>query len=300
MALGPWPSDWRRRLLSLRFGVSVVVATSLLAPHALWVLGNRAAAGEGFRKLQMQTGVGWAALLDFGAGLAAILLPVLLLSLLVRRRGGASGGQVLPGCRLLRRTLVAALVLAVVLIVASGARDVKEHWLQPLVFYVTLLVACRADPAGRGLRVFGGIAAAVLLGVSIALPGQALWADPDRPSRLSAPYADIAAQIRRQIPAPALVLADKDPLAGNLRLAFPTAVVMSERSFFPARLPEGAWLVVGEGLVDARSPFRGWLRERLGIGELAVTTTEAALYHLPNGRLRLQWALLPAGADAVR
>jgi 4-amino-4-deoxy-L-arabinose transferase-like glycosyltransferase len=293
--------DWRRRLLSLRFGVSVVVATSLLAPHALWVLGNRAAAGEGFRKLQMQTGVGWETLLDLGAGLAAGLLPLLLLSLLVRRRVGSAGGEVVPGCRLLRRTLLVALLVAVALIIASGARDIKEHWLQPLVFYVTLLVACWADPDGRGLRVFVGIAAAALLGVSIALPGQALWADPARPSRLNAPYADIAARIRQQIPPPALVLADKDPLAGNLRLAFPTAVVMSERSFFPARLPEeGAWLVIGEGLADARSTFRGWLRERLGVGELAVTTTEAPLYHLPDGRLRLQWAVLPAGADVVR
>jgi hypothetical protein len=186
------------------------------------------------------------------------------------------------------------LALAVALILVSGARDIKEHWLQPMLFYAPLLLACHAAPGGRGGRVFVALTLVVLTGVSVALPGQALWADPERPSRLNAPYRALAAEMHAAGARPSLVLADSDPLAGNLRLAFADAVVMSERSFFPERLPAGDWLLVGERLAAADAPFRRWLASNLSLAELSVQRAEAPLHHLPAQTMTLDWALVPA------
>jgi len=284
---------WRRVMLSWRFVAALALAAAVFAPHGRWALGAPAAAGEGFQKLQMSAGVGWATLLDLAAGLGAILGPLMLISALLLRRV-AVPAQALPGCRLLWRTAGAVLVLAVVLLLASGARDIKEHWLQPMVFYAPLLLACHLAPGGRGGRAWGALALVVLAGVSVALPGQALWADPQRPSRLNAPYQALAAQMQAAGARPALVLAESDPLAGNLRLAFPNAVVMSQRSFFPERLPGGDWLLVGERLATADTPFRRWLAADLGLAALRVHRAEAPLYHLPAQTMTLDWALVPA------
>ncbi|WP_295887227.1 glycosyltransferase family 39 protein [uncultured Thiohalocapsa sp.] len=283
---------WRPLLLSRRFAVALALAAAIFAPHAHWVLAEPTAAGEGFHKLRMTAGIGWDTLLDLAAGLAASLGLLVLLSPLVRRRSPRDAALP-PGCRLLWRTAGLVLVLAVALILLSGARDIKEHWLQPMVFYAPLLLACHAEPGGWRWRVFVGAVVLVLAGVSVALPGQALWADPERPSRLNAPYRELAAQMRAAVPRPALVLADSDPLAGNLRLAFPDAVVMSDRSFFPERLPGGDWLLVGEHLAASDLPFRRWLRDTLGVHELEVHSAEAPYYHLPGRTMALQWAVLP-------
>jgi 4-amino-4-deoxy-L-arabinose transferase-like glycosyltransferase len=287
----------RQALLTWGFALSLLLAAALFAPHGLWALGAPAAAGEGLHKLQMASGVGWGTLSDLAAGLAATLGPLVLLSPLVLRRRGARLPRA-QGCRLLWRTAGLALGLVLALLLASGARDIKEHWLQPLIFYAPLLLACHAPPAQRGGRAFAGIAMLVLAAVSVALPGQALWANPERPSRLNAPYVALAAEMSAAGAAPALVLADTDPLAGNLRLAFPNAVVMSQRSFFPDRLPAGDWLLVGEHLAVADSGFRRWLETRFGVMDLDLHRAEAPLYHLSDQTMALDWALLPAATVA--
>ena len=287
---------WRRVMLSWRFAAALAMAAAVFAPHALWALSAPSAAGEGFHKLQMSAGIGWGTLLDLAAGLGAMLGVLLLVSpLLLRRgRGGGTDRAPRPGCRLLWRAAGVVLALAVALILVSGARDIKEHWLQPMLFYAPLLLACHAAPSGRGGRIFVALALVVLVAVSVALPGQALWADPQRPSRLNAPYRALAADMRAAGARPELVLADSDPLAGNLRLAFPDAVVMSARSFFPERLSAGDWLVVGERLAAADAPFRRWLADNLGLAELAVQRAEAPLHHLPAQTMTLDWALVSA------
>ncbi len=285
----------RRVLFTWRFALSLVLAAVLFAPHGLWALGARAAAGEAFHELQMSNGFGWGTLLDLAAGLAASLGPLLVFSTLVLRHG-ATHTRRSEGCRLLWRTAGVALGLAVALLLASGARDIQEHWLQPLIFFAPLLLACQVTSVHKGGRVFAGIAVVVLAAVSLALPGQALWANPERPSRLNAPYRELAAAMQAARARPALVLADKDALAGNLRLAFPDALVMSQRSFFPKRLPAGDWLLVGEQLSAPEAPFRRWLDERWGIQALDVRRAEASLYHLPAQTMTLDWALVTAPA----
>jgi 4-amino-4-deoxy-L-arabinose transferase-like glycosyltransferase len=290
---------YRRALWTPRLLVSAAVALALVLPHLLWVVGNAPVAAEGFHKLEMSRGVGWGALADLGAGLIASLGVLILAVPIVVRRSSWRSALRAPACRLLASAFVAMLALAVALLIVSGARDVREHWLQPMIFYAPLMLACAANPGARALSAFQSIAVVVLLGVSVALPGQALFADPQRPSRLNHPYRELARQIRDQAGAPAFVLADSDPLAGNLRLGFPGAVVMSPRSFFPDLVPPGDWVVVGEVPPTGTSELGSWLRRRLGVEPSAVHSVAAPYYYLDGREYRLYWSF-PSGAPQGR
>ncbi|KAA6184641.1 glycosyltransferase family 39 protein [Thiohalocapsa marina] len=298
-------ASYRRLLFTPRLLIAAAVAAVVFLPHLIWVLQNVEPASEGFHKLEMTRGIGWATLFDLAGGLLASLGVLLLVSPLLIRRLPSGSRQPDPACTLLARVALAGVLVAALMILASGARDIKEHWLQPLIFFVPLLLACHAAPGPRALRLFRGLVLVVLLGVSIALPGQALFADPERPSRLNKPYRTLAVQIQAQIGGeidaegvgrtPALILADSDPLAGNLRLAFPRAIVMSQRSLFPELLPARDWLIVAETPLDAGSAFRVWLGDRLGIETLTPAVARARYYHIDAGELELHWAWLGQG-----
>ncbi|NBC47986.1 MAG: hypothetical protein GVY22_08345 [Gammaproteobacteria bacterium] len=288
---------FRAVLWSARAFLTLGLAGALLLPHLIWVGGHLSTAQVGFQKLEMGSGLGFAGLSELGAGLLASLGALLLLALLVVRpqhiRQHIRQRDTEPGVALLLRGWIAMLLLALLMILTTGARDFQEHWLQPLSFFVPLLLACWAEPgAGRGFQVFRGIALVVLLGVSIALPGQALLANPDRPSRLNLPYAELADQIRAEIGAPEVIVAPSDPLAGNLRLQFPDARVLSERNPFAAPEQASAWLIVSEQPLQPDSPFVRWLASELGLTRLAPPRqVSAPLHWLPDQAHRLYWTL---------
>jgi hypothetical protein len=186
------------------------------------------------------------------------------------------------------------LMLAALMTLATGARDFQEHWLQPLIFFVPLLLATWIDPAARrGLLVFRGLALLVLMGVTLALPGQALFANPQRPSRLNLPYTELAAEIQTMVGEPDVIVASTVPLAGNLRLQFPDSRVSSPRTQLP--LPETAipWLVVSETPLTAASPFTQWLMSEFQVGApQGEAKVSAALNWLPDQVHHLYWSLL--------
>lgn len=292
---------FRAVLWSARAFLTLGLAGALLLPHLIWVGGHLSTAQVGFQKLEMGSGLSFAGVSELGAGLLASLGALLLLALLVVRpqhiRQHIRQRDTAPGVALLLRGWIAMLLLALLMILTTGARDFQEHWLQPVSFFVPLLLASWADPtATRGFAIFRGIAVVVLLGISIALPGQALLANPERPSRLNLPYAELAAQIRAQIRAeigaPEVIVAPSDPLAGNLRLQFPDARVLSERNPFAAPGQASAWLIVSEQPLQPDSPFVRWLASELGLTRLAPSRqVSASLHWLPDQAHRLYWTL---------
>ncbi|MBK1703255.1 glycosyltransferase family 39 protein [Halochromatium glycolicum] len=292
---------FRAVLWSARALLTLGLAGALLLPHLVWVGGHLSKAQVGFQKLEMGAGLGFAGLSELGAGILASLGALLLLAMLVVRPQHIRQHilqrirqrDTEPGVALLLRGWIAMLLLALLMILTTGARDFQEHWLQPLTFFVPLLLACWAEPgAGRGFQVFRSIALVVLLGVSIALPGQALLANPERPSRLNLPYAELAAQIRAEIGAPEVIVAPSDPLAGNLRLHFPDARVLSQRNPFAAPEQASQWLIVSEQPLQPDSRFMRWLTAELGLNRLAPSRqVSAPLHWMPDQAHRLYWTL---------
>jgi len=288
--------SFRMILWSWRMVAGLALAGALLLPHLLWVVSNPSTARDGFHKLEMTAGMTLSGLAELGSGLLASLGVLVLVSALVvrpraMRAQATASAQTATGCRLLLRGWLAMVLLAAALTLATGARDFQEHWLQPLVFFVPLLLACWADPfATRGFSVFRAIATLVLVAVSIALPGQALFANPDRPSRLNLPYAALAAELRAQAGLPNVIVAPSDPLAGNLRLRFPQAMLMSERNLFSAPETARRWIAVSERPLREGSVFVRWLEANIGLPELdAEQVVRAPLRWLPGKEHSLFW-----------
>jgi hypothetical protein len=276
--------------------LSLALAGALLLPHLAWAVSNPTAAREGFHKLEMTAGFSLSGLAELGGGLLASLAVLVLVSALVVRpravRAQAmASAQAATGRRLLLRAWLAMVLLAVALTIATGARDFQEHWLQPLVFFVPLLLACWADPcAERGFNVFRGIATLVLVAVSVALPGQALFANPDRPSRLNLPYATLAAKLQAEVGPPDVIVAPSDPLAGNLRLQFTQATVLSERNLFSEPEAGGLWIAVSERPLREGTDFVRWLEANVGDPDLeTVQAVRAPLQWLPEQEHWLYW-----------
>jgi hypothetical protein len=189
-----------------------------------------------------------------------------------------------------------------------GVTNVKDRWLAPLLFPLPLYLFLRlrdvpVPPARR--RAFAwvlAVAAVAALGGRLA---QA-WVGPSFGihTRLSAPFTELARQIGAAGFAGGTIVADGILLGGNLRLAFPTARVLT-----PAQLPapphrgsrDGRCLVVWKSDGDSGMPpvLERWLAGIPGTDGLrngAPGSVVAPRKHQADRPYRLTFLLSAAGA----
>lgn len=222
---------FRQRLLSPRILLSLVLVVLVTLPHFLWVMGHADQAFASQHKFEIRDRAFFASIWAVVLASLAFLGPLLLAYGLSWRRGagaqapGASGS----GGAFLVRLLLVLLVLLPILVIASGATHVKDRWLQPLLFFVPMLLVMRgmAKP-----RIFMGAGIAMMLVAALLLPGRTLWAswagDAKRPNL---PYVPMAESLRATAGAPPdVVISPQELLAGNMRLVFPDARIEVVRS----------------------------------------------------------------------
>jgi lipopolysaccharide core galacturonosyltransferase RgtB len=228
----------RPAILTPRILIPAGIALLIFLPNGLWMLSHRDLAGLTTSKLEMATGSGWwfsarlglknlvTAIIAFSAPLALIhgILSVL-----------KPGSQTAPSAetdteatsrRLLARTwvIIGAMLLAGILV--TRATGFKERWFQPILIslpvFVVLLVHRRLG--SLQLNVMGILSVAVMLAVSVIMPGRLRLAQRlHREEPLTRPYRQLAGEIRAVLPARSGVVCDTTLLAGNLRLGIPEA-----------------------------------------------------------------------------
>jgi lipopolysaccharide core galacturonosyltransferase RgtA len=227
---------WRAKLFDFRLILTIAVAAAIVLPHALWLadhvglassgtLSKMAASGapNGFGRIVKAVSSLLVACLAFGG------LAVAVLGLANRRHFGTALAMSDPWTRLLGRIMLFSLAGVVAVIIATGTTKITERWLDPYLLVLPLWLLIKFERAGADARsvlrklvpVFAVIMAITLLSV----PGKALLAGVTGSySRINQPIADIGAVLRSEA-APALILADSQHLAGNMRLQFPSAEV---------------------------------------------------------------------------
>lgn len=234
------------------------------------------------------------------------------------RRGASVPPVPAPATRHARRWLLAwsaaCLAVLALLVLGTGAGQLRDRWLLPLLFGLPLLLALAAprQPAvvSQGFVRIGLLAAGV---AGLGLPGRVLLAEwTQTASRPNLPYRALLAQL----PAADWVLADRQLLAGNARLHLPQARI-AVPGFSPlAQAASGRVLVVCEAAACDRSGFRAWLAREHGIvlqrggsdrsdsrggadeAGVALLTTpglvlqraQAPYLHMPSRVLTLHWA----------
>ncbi len=166
------------------------------------------------------------------------------------------------------RTLLVILLVCLGVVWATGV-ELRDRWFQPIVFLGAVSAAWRVrDRLGpqsekRCLAMAGTVGLIVLL----VLPGIPLSASvTHRPTRLNAPYSELARQLQPALAEAGVVVAANRLVGGNLRLFSPRQVVVAPE-FLPRSLPAAVpWLVVWDAskspapradLVDLVRQLRG-------------------------------------------
>jgi hypothetical protein len=306
------PAPGARRGLLLALGV----AAALTAPHGLWLLREGPAdPWELSEKLGLGAGGGPPAVAARGLGALAwaavrFVAPLAVAALVCWPRALAPLRDAQAHARvrrLLERFFAVAFVLLAAGVLALGMTRFKDRWLQPVLFLTPLYLTSRALAGGtslRRVRRFTGLA--LLAGVATVLaPAAQMWAGPrlGQYSRLQVPFAGLAEEIRRAGFRGGTILAGDVFLAGNLRLRFPRARVLTPE--LPrAGVAEGRPLLVvwrADGPDAGLPPKLAQLAARVTAGplEAGLVPRRAAARAGPDGRgYEVEFLVLPPPTGA--
>lgn len=284
--------SYRPRVWNPRMLLSLLVAVCILLPHLAWILSHQDVATASAHKFKMDGGFTLRGLGSLGMAMLAFSAPLLLAAGLSRSKQNGQSGPT-EERRILGRLLGVMILLLALSVLVSGATNVKDRWLQPLLFFLPLFVA---SVVAIRMRMFSAIAIALLTLVAVILPGRTLLAEwSGKVSRPNLPYAAGFDEIRKEVGKPALIVSDSELLAGNMRLAFSESRI--ERVLTPAgfqslaeRFAGKSVLFVSEGELDA-----GWfgkLVRQLESGDSIVRMSETPLLYVPDKKFRMNWLLI--------
>ncbi|HET7714581.1 MAG TPA: glycosyltransferase family 39 protein [Bauldia sp.] len=313
----------RQRIFSPRMVAAIVLALILLAPHLDWVSAHMSETLSRTSKFGIDGDAGLAA--AWLRGLAAMAIGVLgyvALSLAVfaaatflpLRGGGRSGAPErassgLPNGRtFVLRVLMVALALVLIAVLATRATEVKERWLQPVLFLLPLALMIIAEPRLDRVRerlliaLSAGIGAMFMVALSVA------YFFPDLhggPLRASAPFGALAHDIRKLGFEKGYVLAENHYIAGNLLLHL-QGMTVAEPEYGLWPLAEGGSrepvLLVWSGRRDrppkALRALFGELCGRDALGEPEPVRLSAPYEHATKRHYELKVAVVqdcPAG-----
>jgi 4-amino-4-deoxy-L-arabinose transferase-like glycosyltransferase len=314
---------YRRRLRDPRIGVSVLVGTALVLPHAFWL---RTASDDlsrlYVREILAGGGPSFAAGVLGGLGgvlraLAYYAVPIGLLFLVhfpeVYRVRPARPGP--PGGLLVGRTLLAGVGLLVGGALLGVVGQLKFRWAIPLLFLLPLYAFWRldrlpADVSGRRrARAYGSVLVVVEMLMVAAIVAQTFaGARFDMPARLNTPYDQVAPAVATEGFDRGTIVTGRGPLAGNLRLAFPVSRVASLETpdYVPPPADEGGQCLViwDEGTGDVIPEDLGaWLRSRFDVDGLPAQPfgrVSAPYRHTPGHEYRAYYVRLRRGAGQCR
>jgi 4-amino-4-deoxy-L-arabinose transferase-like glycosyltransferase len=256
--------SYRKAIVRLPLAWSVVVAAAIVAPHVAWAVGHLERVAAGLGKLDRAAGWSIEGLGHMAGAALAFSAPVGLLAVLVVRRHPRLPEAQADHRRLLSRLLAAVVVVAAVFVLASGAKEMKDRWFQPLLFFLPLLVSLCSAPSPRAVRRVAALGIAVGVLVSLLLPARLLLVGyTGRLKRPHTPYEGLAADLRQAVGRPDVIVAEDRFIGGNMRLQFPGATVLTPDTPVPAHLPGGRWLVL---CADCRNKrFHAWMSSRLNL-----------------------------------
>jgi hypothetical protein len=307
----------RPRVLSWRMAAAIVLALILLAPHLEWVwthidetlsrtskfkIDDDAGLLLGLARslLAMVAGVAGYVALSVAVFAAAVFLPL-------GRGAAATPEPVRPGLphgrAFVLRAVLIALGIVLVAVLATGATEVKERWLQPILFMLPLALMILVEPRLTRIRERLLIAIAAAIGVILVVVMAVVYLLPDLhggPFRAAAPFGPLSEDIRRLGFDHGYLLAEDHYIGGNLKLHLPGITVAEpEYGLWPA--VEGARsapvLLAWSGKRDKPPKPLRELYDRLcgpdSFGEPESTRLSQPYEHATKLRYELTVAIVP-------
>jgi 4-amino-4-deoxy-L-arabinose transferase-like glycosyltransferase len=295
---------FREALVDRRFGLTVLVAATILGPHVVWLATDAASpsAAARLRFGEWSTDGVVAGLahrivnvvVDLGAVLGPLVLVVAVLVPAVRRPA-PDPNQVRRATRtLLERYLVALVVILVLSAPLIGLAVFKMRWLLPLLIVTPLALFVRVAAAPihpRSARALVWVcAAAGVLALGLRLGEVGAGPRFGHTSRLHLPIPELAAQIRRMGFRQGTIVAGDLLLGGNLRLQFPDSLILTPNLAGSGGAPPRgqclvAWRLRRES--EPPAPLLSFASEQLG--RPPVTTDSSVVVKVPLREPDVGW-----------
>ena len=246
---------FRPKILRPLILLALATALLLLIPHLEWVRTHLAATLSRVRKFEIASDMGlveaWA--LGLLAAVRGVLnyaaLPIVVFAALAfvpfGRRAqppvhAAGAGDWAPARLLILRLIPIALALLLLIVLGTRATEVRDRWLQPILFVLPLALYILFEPrlAGLPARALAVVSIVLAMGSMVVLASVHLLPDLfGAPQRAVVPYRALEADIRRLGFGRGYILAEDSYIAGNLKELFPESTVAE---------PEyGLWPMIG-------------------------------------------------------
>ena len=256
----------RRLILRPAFLLSLLIATVLVSPYALWMSETTGVATSSMGKLDT---TGPVSLENLARNLAALGTAVLQFGVLfvvlfvatvrVWPRGWSprdAAGKPAPVLLLLRLFWFSLAILLAYLLI-TGASTFKGRWLLPLLFYLPLLFFALAPTdafSERVVRRYAKVLLAAAILVSVGLFAR-VYVGPffDKYTKPHFPAAELARVLDERIEGRWPIVAENSLIAGNLKLHLPARFI----SFPPVDFPlprRGDVLLVWDAGKDSEVP----------------------------------------------
>ncbi|RCS25383.1 glycosyl transferase [Phyllobacterium salinisoli] len=230
-------ADYRKVLLSRLSLVTIAVSALCLAPTGLWMLQHRDSVLA--RSSKFEIGATGSFLLDRMLGVFRLFEVSFLFSILAvavagiifilhRNRRNPAPVAVTTGERFLLRLILIGFAVVFVGVCLTGATNVKDRWLQPVLFLLPASLAYllhRYRLTDRSLFDFGIVSIVVALLVPPVLAINLIYGSRNDPPIGQLDYAQLFRQVHEQGNF-STVLADFPQIPGNFRLYDPSIRVV--------------------------------------------------------------------------
>jgi 4-amino-4-deoxy-L-arabinose transferase-like glycosyltransferase len=298
-------------VMNRKIWLAAAVLLLVTAPHLHWLLVNQAEALSQSEKFHMEAATGLAVYFHAGLGFGIavlkflgvpflIYLPLLLVGLKTKS-ANVSHPEKDDRIVLLQRALVFGLLLALLLVVLFRATQVRDRWLEPLLFAFPILLVAHvrlALEAGRGryLLVLAGASAVFVLGaINLLVVGANRF---HRAHNLNFPHAALAAGLRDVGFQKGVIITDGFFSGGNMRMQFQSSrVIVPELVARPPALGEDKLIILEdhEGLPQAREKFLDYVCRMSGLkpADVQLKPMEVPMDNGPRRTLRIEYAFIP-------
>jgi len=226
----------RDQVRTIRFLIVPAIALLVCLPHGVWSLLNAEAVLQSTHKFGLEDELGffetrlWGLVSLGNASLQFLALGLVgFAALLIKPKPKEERGDHAAMTGFMIRLAVFALIAVALVVVVTGTTQVKDRWMQPLLFFVPLAFALWVEHRLKPERLVLIVRTAMGL-MALGLIGMALnftWGGWNKASHFAAPYPQIAFAMKVDELNPGTIIADKNWTAGNLKRAFPNARVIT-------------------------------------------------------------------------
>ena len=229
-------ADYRKVLLSRLSFITITAFAICFTPTANWMLAHKSSVIARSEKLQI--GASGSLIFDRLNGVgsfieAAFLFAVVVLaiagiiSLVHRSKRTAPSRPFTNGEAFMRRLLVVGMLIVLVGVVVAGVSNIKDRWLQPVLFLTPAVMACLFEQYRRNTRALTEFAA-ISIALSLVVPpvlGYYLTYGSSTPPYGQLDYQSLYQEIRKDGDFKT-ILTDNAQIGGNFRLFDPSIEVI--------------------------------------------------------------------------